>query len=89
MSWARAGADRTVQEQLLEAEERVAATAPAAMVGSRGDVRLAIEWKAGMTSGEKSAGPYAVRAAGPRSPGAYPSEAVKDRVTVILSALPG
>lgn len=70
-----------VQEQLLEAEERVAAPAAAALASAA--ARLAVEWEAGMTPAEKRAAltPF-VRQVRVR-PGAYRDQPVKDRVQVV------
>lgn len=70
-----------VREQLLEAEERVAAPAAAALASAA--ERLAVEWEAGMTPAEKRAAltPF-VRQVRVR-PAAYPGEKVKNRVEVV------
>lgn len=70
-----------VQEQLLEAEDRVAAPAAAALASAT--ARLAVEWEAGMTPAEKRAAlaPF-VRQVRAR-PAARCGEPTSDRVTVV------
>jgi site-specific DNA recombinase len=70
-----------VKEQLLEAEDRVAAPAAAALASAA--ARLAVEWEAGMTPAEKRAAltPF-VKQVRVR-PAAYPGEKIKDRVEVV------
>lgn len=70
-----------VQEQLLEAEERVAAPDAAALASAA--ARLAVEWEAGMTPAEKRAAlaPF-VRQVRVR-PALYAGQKVKDRVEVV------
>jgi DNA invertase Pin-like site-specific DNA recombinase len=70
-----------VQEQLLDAEDRVAAPAAEALASAA--ELLAVEWKAGMTPAEKRAAlaPF-VKQVRVR-PAARPGEPVKDRVRVV------
>ena len=74
-------AAQAIREQLLEAEDRVAAPAPEVMASAA--ARLAVEWAAGMTSSEKRAAlaPF-VRQVRVR-PAGHAGEPLKDRVQVI------